>query len=142
MTILRAPHALLSTLLLIAGCTGSGIGTKSENPSQYVGCYEYNKTPILNITLKTVQNIRQGESIKVNDFLQIKNSNFILTQNRMMFDKDVGLKFSQRSTGFKHEFKRGASVPTLLLYDEAGHEFELVRSGNACFPRAADRPEP
>ena len=93
----------------------------------HFGCYEYNKNPVLRINLETVQNINQRKSTKVNGFLKIRNSNFVLSQNQMIFDRNGYLQFTALDNGFQYEFKREASVPTLLLYDEAGREFELIK---------------
>ncbi len=132
MAISRKFLAVLNTLLLAGGCSGSGIGSKSENPSQYFGCYNYNNVPVLRISSDLAENLHKKENTRINGFLKIRSSNFVLTQNQIIFGNDGELKFTGLDTGFQYEFKRDVSPPTLLIYDEAGHEFDLVRSGNSC----------
>ena len=122
-----------SMSLMISGC--SGIGSAVDNPSKYFGCYRYNDTPLLVITSSYIKNIDQNRYTKVNEFLHIKNSDFVLTVNQMIFDGTGYLNFTDLHSGFQYEFERNAPVPTLLLYDRFGKEFKLIRSGNACSPK-------
>ena len=123
-----------SASLLISGCSGSGIGSPVENSSKYFGCYRYNDTPLLIITSNYVKNIYQNRYTKIRAFLHIKNSDFVLTVNQMIFEEGIHLNTTDRKSGFQYEFERGASVPTLMLYDRFGKEFKLVKSGNSCSP--------
>ncbi len=119
-------------LLLISGCSGSGIGTQSENPEQYFGCYFYNRAPVLIIEKTRIYNIGQHGYNKVNGFLKIRNSYFILTKNQMIFNKDGELRFTLKNSGFQYEFENKTSPPNLMLYDEMGNLFKLTRDGAAC----------
>lgn len=123
---------MLSACLLIFGCSGSGIGVPSENPSQFFGCYEYQHTPRLYINSKMVQSASDEKSTKIRGFYKIRNSDFLLTENQIIFDESGKLQITPRDSGFQYEFRRNVSTPTILIYDELGKEFDLIRSGNTC----------
>lgn len=128
----KVTYFVLGAYFLIAACSGSGIGTPSQNPSEYFGCYDYDKTPLFYIDAESAYNMRDGKSTKINGFLKIRNSDFLLTQNQIIFDSNRKLQFTARNSGFQYEFKQKNLRPVLLIYGESGEKFELIRSSNAC----------
>jgi hypothetical protein len=130
---LKASRGLISIILFSAGCSGSGIGSDPESPSAYVGCYNYNNKSVININLKNIIDLKSKKQIKVNGILRIRDSVFLFTENQMVFNNNGYVNFTSLHTGYQYEFKKGVSVPTLLLYDESGREFELTKNDSECF---------
>lgn len=131
----RISRSVLGIFISLSACSGGGIGREVENSHRYYGCYNYGKNEILIINQNFVINIKNGETNKVNGFTKIRDSDFILTQNQILFDKKKALQFTSRSTGFQYEYKSGSSRPTLLVYDDSGNEFALIKSGDNCLTR-------
>ncbi len=117
---------------LIAGCTGSGIGSKVAEVEKYYGCYSIAGLQVLELDSKRITSVQTGKYIAVKDFLKIRSSNFVRTINQIVVLDNAVAIFTERDTGFHYEFERGEMPPVLIITNGNGGVARLVKSGRNC----------
>ena len=117
---------LALAFLLLSSCASSDV----QDKKRYFGCYELNGRPALMIETHRVSDMSGNEN-ELLGFTKLRDSDFLQVRNRMLVDKFGKFVFAPEASGYQYEFKRTRNN-TLIIYDERGRQFDLVKSGPEC----------
>ena len=111
---------------LLSSCASSEV----QDKNRYFGCYELNGHPALMIETHHVSDMSGNEN-ELRGFTKLRDSDFLQVRNRMLVDRLGKVVFASEASGYHYEFKRTRNS-TLIIYDERGRQFDLVKSGPKC----------
>ena len=119
--------ALLTVAVLaVSSCASSVV----QDESRYFGCYALNGHPALTIEAHRLSDM-SGHKNALRGFTKLRDSDYVQVRNRMHVDEGGRIAFALEDTGYHYEFKRAPEI-TLIVYDDRGQEFDLVRTGSKC----------
>jgi len=94
------------------------ISPEVSDKSEYIGCYGYDRKPVLEITDRAVRSVASKSSTKLKRILSVKGDAAINTQHEIIFDSIRNMiVIGKRDTGFLYVFKGDPPERSITVYD-------------------------